>query len=111
MKTFVTVLGAAIALFALSSGEAKAGHYGCNSYRGGYSYSAPSYYRSSPSYYGNYNSYYSGRSYSNYPSYRGSYYHDTSHYDYHPTTVVPHGNHLHVIPGHYDYHQTGHWHH
>lgn len=36
--------------------------------------------------------------------------HDTSHYDYHPTTVVPHGNHYHVIPGHYDYHQTGHWH-
>ena len=42
---------------------------------------------------------------------RQSYYHNTGHYDYHPTTVVPHGNHLHVIPGHYDWHNTGHWHH
>lgn len=41
---------------------------------------------------------------------RGPIYHDTSHYDYHPPTVVPHGNHYHVIPGHYDYHQTGHYH-
>ena len=32
------------------------------------------------------------------------------HYDYHPTTVVPHGNHYHVQPGHYDYHQSGHRH-
>lgn len=36
--------------------------------------------------------------------------HDTSHWDYHPTTVVPHGDHLHVVPGHYDWHQTGHMH-
>ena len=36
--------------------------------------------------------------------------HDTSHWDYHPTTVVPHGNHYHVMPGHYDFHQTGHMH-
>jgi len=39
-----------------------------------------------------------------------SYYHDTSHYDYHPGTYVPHGNHLHYVPGHYDYHRTGHLH-
>ncbi|MBA3312053.1 MAG: hypothetical protein H0T47_02000 [Planctomycetaceae bacterium] len=32
------------------------------------------------------------------------------HYDYHPTTIVPHGNHYDVIPGHYDYHHTGHGH-
>lgn len=32
------------------------------------------------------------------------------HYDYHPTTVVPHGNHLDVVPGHYDYHQNGYGH-
>lgn len=38
-------------------------------------------------------------------------YHDTSHYDYHPSQVVPHGNHYDVIPGHYDFHRTGHWHH
>jgi hypothetical protein len=41
---------------------------------------------------------------------RGRVWHDTSHYDYHPTTVVPHGDHYHVQPGHYDYHRTGHWH-
>jgi hypothetical protein len=34
--------------------------------------------------------------------------HDTSHWDYHPTEYVPHGNHLHAIPGHYDWHQAGH---
>jgi len=58
-----------------------------------------------------------------YPSYSfGSYYrpsqrvshrrswHDTSHYDYHPPARVRHGNHHHVIPGHYDLHRTGHWH-
>lgn len=30
------------------------------------------------------------------------------HYDYHPTTIVPHGNHFHVQPGHYDFHRGGH---
>lgn len=39
------------------------------------------------------------------------YWHDTSHYDYHPGAYVPHGNHYHYIPGHYDWHRTGHWHH
>jgi hypothetical protein len=46
-----------------------------------------------------------------YEGYRAPVYHDTSHYDYHPTRVVPHGNHYDVIPGHYHYHRTGHWHH
>ena len=46
------------------------------------------------------------------PSYFSrSYYHDTSHYDYHPGEFVPHGDHYHYQPGHYDYHRTGHWHH
>ena len=61
--------------------------------------------------------YYSGTRYSNrgwndgyYGRSRGNVWHDTSHYDYHPTTVVPHGDHYDVIPGHYDYHRTGHWH-
>lgn len=35
--------------------------------------------------------------------------HDTSHWDYHPTQIVPHGNHYHVVPGHYHWHQDGHW--
>lgn len=62
----------------------------------------------------------SSRGYSNYGGFnRGHYgygggvahrtWHDTSHYDYHPPTLVPHRNHYHVIPGHYDLHQTGHW--
>ena len=38
-------------------------------------------------------------------------YHDTSHYDYYPSRIVPHGDHLDYIPGHYRYHQTGHIHH
>jgi hypothetical protein len=38
-------------------------------------------------------------------------YHDTSHYDYHPTEVIRHGNHYDVMPGHYDFHRTGHYHH
>ncbi len=60
--------------------------------------------------YGNYN-----RGYHNHGSYyvrpNRSYWHDTSHWDYHPGTFVPHGNHYHYIPGHYDYHRQGHWHH
>lgn len=36
--------------------------------------------------------------------------HDTTHYDYHPTTIVPHGNHFHIQPGHYHLHRSGHWH-
>jgi hypothetical protein len=42
--------------------------------------------------------------------YRPRVYHDTSHFDYHPTTVYRHRNHYHVQPGHYDWHQDGHWH-
>ena len=67
---------------------------------------------------------YGGGYYNSYrPSYRSSYgyghvshsrhgyYHDTSHYDWHPTEVRRHGNHYDVTPGHYDYHRTGHFHH
>lgn len=36
--------------------------------------------------------------------------HDTSHFDYHPGYVVPHGNHLDFVPGHYDFHPSGHYH-
>lgn len=28
-------------------------------------------------------------------------------YDYHPGYVVPHGNHLDYVPGHYDFHPNG----
>jgi hypothetical protein len=37
-------------------------------------------------------------------------YRSAGHYDYHPTEVYRHGNHLHVQPSHYDYHRGGrHW--
>ena len=36
-------------------------------------------------------------------------YHNTSHYDYHPAQLVPHGNHFHHQPAHYDFHPSGHW--
>ena len=54
--------------------------------------------------------------YGGYGGYGGGYggyggvYHNTGHYDYHPTTVVPHRGHYHVVPEHYHYHNTGHYH-
>lgn len=36
--------------------------------------------------------------------------HDTTHLDYHPGGFVPHRNHFHYVPGHYDVHRSGHWH-
>ena len=40
-----------------------------------------------------------------------SHWHDTSHYDWHGPSLVPHGNHYDYVPGHYDYHHDGHWDH
>ena len=65
---------------------------------------------------GHRSSFYSGhssrcRSYSrSYCAPRTSWYHDTSHYDYHPGHYVRHRGHYDYVPGHYDYHRTGHWH-
>lgn len=66
------------------------------------------------SYYGGYGGYYGG-GYGGYSPYGGAgyggtaVYHDTSHFDYTPGMVVPHGNHAHYIPGHLQYHPTGHY--
>ena len=38
-------------------------------------------------------------------------YHDTTHFDYHPPEIRRHGFHYDYIPGHYDLHRSGHWHH
>ncbi len=38
------------------------------------------------------------------------FFHDTSHFDYHPPQLVPHNGHIDFVPGHYDLHRTGHWH-
>lgn len=65
--------------------------------------------------YGGYGGYRGGyRSCNQRPYYYGrrhSYWHDTSHYDYHPGGFTRHRNHYHYQPGHYDYHQSGHWDH
>ncbi|KAF6248941.1 hypothetical protein COO60DRAFT_1706734 [Scenedesmus sp. NREL 46B-D3] len=55
-----------------------------------------------------------GNQYGNggYPPYNGQQlggWGDTGHYDYHPGSYVPHGNHYHYMPGHYDYHNGPHW--
>jgi hypothetical protein len=82
--------------------QADAGHGHSHSHRQNYRYNNSSYYR------GGFNGGFVS------PGFGGGYgrghYHDTSHYDYHPTEVYRHRNHYHVVPGHYDYHQTGHWH-
>lgn len=53
---------------------------------------------------------YSTRGYSSY-GYRSArpVWHDTTHLDYHAPSVVRHGSHYHVVPGHYDVHRTGHY--
>lgn len=112
---------AIVGLLALSSGSAFAQHcrqgggYGGGGYYNGGSFGVQVY--STPRY--NYAPRYASSSYQNYqPSYQQnyghsnhSYYHDTSHYDYHGPSLQRHGNHYDYVPGHYDYHQTGHYHH
>jgi hypothetical protein len=40
-----------------------------------------------------------------------AHWHDTTHLDYHPGEFVPHYDHYHYVPGHFDVHRTGHWDH
>ncbi len=120
MSRFIFSSVAIVGLLALSAGSAFAQHcqsggYGGGGYGGGY-YGGQVY--SQQSY--NYAPQYVSSGYQTYqPSYQSyqpsygygqSYYHDTSHYDYHAPSIQRHGSHLHVTPGHYDYHQTGHRH-
>jgi len=112
-----------LSLFGLLAGclVATTAQAGCgygNSY-GGSSYNYGSGYGST---YGNYGSNYGSnfnRSYNNYGSNYGhfnrsnnqSVYHDTTHFDYHAPSFQRHGNHIDFVPGHYDLHRTGHFHH
>lgn len=88
--------------FGLSIGG---GHYG---YYPSYSHG---YHRHYGHYGHGYHSYHPG--YYGHRSHHGhhGYYHDTTHLDYHPPQIVPHGNHYDYVPGHYDLHRSGHWHH
>lgn len=131
MKTMLSLGIAAAVLFAATTAS-EAGHRHHRHYRGnrivygGMNYggmNVPSDLYTAPPFqyrggysggYGNgYNGGYGGYgAYSNYGGYGGygqPVWHDTSHYDYHPETYVPHGNHLHYVPGHYDLHQSGHY--
>src|SRR5262245_31182271 len=100
----VVVLGLSV----IASSPAKAAGFGIYVGGNGYGYS-----------FGTGNAYYGGYRKAYYPTsviydngWNGDHeWHDTSHYDYHPPTVVRHRNHFHYVPGHYDYHETGHMHH
>lgn len=62
--------------------------------------------------YGGYHGHYDRHSTYHQGHWGGSHYwHDTSHWDYHPGSFVRHRNHYHYVPGHYDLHRDGHWHH
>jgi hypothetical protein len=108
MKTLILscVTFATIALFGSFPSRAEADNFGLH-------FAGPGYHvdigrpHSRFMYYG---SYYGG-GWNNYHRYYSpqAVWHDTSHYDYHPGEFVPHGNHYHYIPGHYDYHEEGHW--
>ncbi len=105
MKRFILGCAAVVALAVAGTSSAQAGgvyfSFGSGGhYHGGYSHGG--HYHGGQIYGGGY-----GPNILIYPQPR---WHDTSHWDYHPAQIVPHGNHLHVVPGHYDYHQTGHWH-
>ena len=125
MKRLLVAASAVWALSLAFSSQASAQHYGCGSgygYGGGYSsprlsfsvgYGGNSRFGSG---YSGFNSGYSGygghSGYGGYPAYGGHVHqtwHDTSHYDYHAPSLVPHRGHSDYVPGHYDLYQTGHW--
>ena len=111
LAKIVTVCAAlAAGGWTLAPESASAGGWQYRSYRPSYGYSGYGYSGRGYGYqpFGSYSSRFGG-----YPSYGygRSWYHDTSHYDYHPGYVVPHGDHYDYIPGHYHHHQSGHWHH
>jgi len=115
----LAVLAAVVCFISFGSAE-QASAQRCGTFYGG-SY-RPAYYNAHR-YSGNVGRYYRGNgvrvnvgrvslSFGNTGYYRPRHtWHNTSHWDYHPTRHVWHGNHYDVIPGHYRYHRTGHWHH
>ena len=91
-----SVAAVGILLVATSSSEAGGVHYGYGgTHHGVHGHHNHGFGGYAPSY---------GCYYPSYPQW-----HDTSHYDWHPGGFVPHGNHYHYVPGHYDLHRTGHW--
>lgn len=113
MKSTLTKFALAVtAALALSSGVAMASHrhhhhHGGSSFYGNVGGVHFGYSRGGYGYGGGYGG---GYGYGYQPIYRAPVWHDTSHYHYTPSSVVPHGDHYHVLPGHYDLHRSGHWH-
>jgi hypothetical protein len=98
----------AFGLSGIATSTASAGGFGFYVASPGYGYSVGA----GHGFYGGYRTaYYGGRGYCDDGWDRDHEWHDTSHYDYHPPTVVRHRNHFHYVPGHYDFHRTGHLHH
>ncbi|MEX0716938.1 MAG: hypothetical protein WD066_10135 [Planctomycetaceae bacterium] len=107
MKRMLFGLAVLVGLFAFAGSSAEASSRRGHFHQGhGYGHGHGN---SFHGYSGHYQSFYNP-SYGNW-GYSQPYWHDTSHYDYHPTRIVPHGNHYDVIPGHYHLHHSGHWHH
>ena len=100
------------AALTLTSGTAEAGGFGLSLNLGGSRVHVGSGHRHYSGY-GHRGHSHRNYGYRNYDyGHRGrSYWHDTSHYDYHPGGFQRHYDHYHDVPGHYDNHRTGHWHH
>lgn len=111
MKRFISrgliCVVALVAASFVTMNVASAGDHHRHGHRGGFRSAFGGSWNGGYGGYGGYNRGYGGNGGYGYTQPR---WHDTSHYDYHPAQVVPHGNHYHVIPGHYDYHRTGHYH-
>lgn len=100
MKTLALAVAAATGLFLTSTDSAEAGGCGYGGFYGGYGrYSQPFY----------------GHIHHNvnpWTATRGGghlHWHDTTHYDYVPPSLVRHRNHFHYQPGGYILHRDGHW--
>lgn len=108
MRRFMIAAATLGAAFLMTESQADA-QYGCRAGYGGYGSGVRISYGSG---YGLNIGYSSGFRAPIYNSYRPTrlYYHDTSHYHYHPPSLQRHRNHYHYIPGHYDLHRTGHYH-
>jgi hypothetical protein len=124
MKRCLLLIAAMVCL-AAGAGAAEAGHGIVGGVYGRVGYgraSNPSHYSYNRGFYGGprvYSSYgsrglpgiYYGRHGQGHHGHGGHYWHDTSHFDYHPGGFVPHYDHYDYIPPHYDWHQEGHWDH
>lgn len=116
MKALFLALTAAGGLLAAGANQAQAqwgsGGYGCSA---GLGYGGYGYGTGYGGIYGGYVQPYYGHIHHGVNPYTATWggghlhWHDTSHYDYVPSRIIPHGNHYHVQPGGYIWHQQGHF--